>query len=189
MGRTRKPCPGCGEVCQNRAADDVCSDCRLSFDALATLRKEIDRAIDNGYAMPVKLHGAKHWQPWICSDCDEVQDLFLKLCRAIGVRAWYRTERWGYAHSAMAIERDTEGLKFDQKRSGRSERPDEQYLIPVGAVSILPELYRAIGDLADQQYLRGHQEGRDLLMSLQAGSITVDDFNNQAIKIDEVYEP
>ncbi len=190
MSRTTKPCPGCGEVHPYRPAAEVCGDCEAKFEELRVLKQSIRQAIENGHLVVANLHGAWHWQPYITGpNRDDVQKLFLELCEAVSQRTWRETSE-GHFHYGIL---DTEGDKRDntlivpKARNDRKESGDNQCMLPSHAANILPKLYQAISDLADSCYLEGHQKGRDLLMSLHSGELTMADFEDRAFSTDKRY--
>lgn len=49
---------------------------------------------------------------------------------------------------------------------------------------LLGVTYNAVREALDGIYKKGHQDGRNLLNSLVSGTITEDEFNNRAARID-----
>ena len=182
MSRTTKPCPGCGVVHSRRSSAEVCHECRAVFVSHKILVESLEAAIDAGDLEPVRLYGASHWQPYIGPESDHVNRLFMDLCHAVSVRTW-RDGEWHTERDI--IDRENKAVvKSDRSANGS---PSQQYLMPAGACKTFGNLHESIRTLVDHSYLRGHEKGRDLLMSLHSGDITLAEFEDRALRTDEHY--
>ena len=82
MGRTRKPCPGCGEVDPQRSADDVCHSCNRKILAYDSLKNQLKVYSEQWCEVPPPLHRRpKHYDEGvenkICMNilCDLLENL------------------------------------------------------------------------------------------------------------------
>ena len=65
MGRTRKPCPGCGEVCECRPAAEVCGGCKGLIEDGEKYRELSRKSGDKPYgigAFPHISHAARDFK-------------------------------------------------------------------------------------------------------------------------------
>lgn len=63
MGRTKKPCPGCGKVDPNRPAASVCATCRRKIDGYADLIRRDKERRDALALVVFRMGEAIHWNP------------------------------------------------------------------------------------------------------------------------------
>lgn len=171
MRAIKAPCPGCREPNKYRRSDEVCGDCKALLAEAEQMRKMIEkRASTNMAAVRVPW---SHCLPYIAyCDRDTVQKPFIELALAIGDRLSVEVEvgdRWRYTTQSTCI--DVEERPLLRGQSGGMSYPI--YLIPRKAAEAIEQLYTAIQAATDAAYKKGHHDGRQLLMNLHSGDITL----------------
>jgi hypothetical protein len=172
MGRTRKPCPGCGKANGLwREAGTVCNECRRILSAYR-LRLKAAQAPKKSGEVRLAVPTAAHWLPYLMHGGEpfgrdaraQFQKAFLDLTTAIS--------------TTPIMDRYKVGMGWDAEELIEPKRSDAGIgTFPVGVVDPLRRLYAAANLLAQIAYRQGHEEGTNLLAQLASGERTVADFN------------
>lgn len=191
MGRSRyarpikDPCPGCAEPNKTRYRDSVCSDCKMLLAEAKTLRKDLEERAARDMAV-VKVPWP-YLLPYI-ANCkrEPIQASIIDLVEAIGSRAstTHESGNRGYTYTHETTNADIpDSEPLIEGQDGGSSFP--LYLIPRKAKEALEALYSGIQAATVDAFRSGHQEGRDLLMSMHSGDITLDEMERRAGIVDE----
>ena len=199
--RSRKPCPGCGEVVRFRAADSVCSACEK---AIKNWNAYAERLASPGAGMvTVGMKGAYHWYPQFYfggpnTTNDELDDLrstlaetFAEFGNALCVDV-VPEESW--SHGSLFPHPEVENPKW---KSGTSDPRLLRYPCSDGSrggcmsygsirkdhLDMLRKLWDATARFAHIAWLSGLQDGRDLLKQLAQGDITSDELQEKDVRI------
>ena len=189
--RTRKPCPGCGQVKRYRPAAEVCAECKEDLGLARTVhdRRLREASGESGKrAFRVAEPGWAHSYPYVyCgqggSDAGE------RFRRAFDVLVTALAEptvlgdvpelidEEGVTHLDRGVERLVEG--------DRSYDQGELVLLPEAVGPALRELYAAVQGVAAEALENGCEEGRQLLVGLATGRLSVGDFNEETQQADK----
>lgn len=163
MGRTTKPCPGCGDVNSSRAAAEVCYECkRLMEDGnkYRALTVNPDRELR-------QVVTARHHLPYIrhCGDQHRYafQEHFRDLAVAVSIKS---------PESEHTLVRLVEGQDSDY-RGSRS--------FVAGVPTLMNSLYQEARAIAQAAYDAGRQDGQNFIAGLAAGEMSLERFNKATI--------
>ena len=203
---TKKPCPGCGQT-WGRPIDKVCSECEREL-AYAKECREITSVAANDWPGRVVLALETHTGFYGKAMSDQFEkearlgDTFVACIKSLlepykiegssVLNARHRTIReranerkpkdsWGFP---SPVPEDEAGLipvyhvPATPKKTG-DQRP-MFYVVTVEQALFIQRLDGLIRRYLDNAYERGFDQGRSLLSALNAGEITLDDFNATA---------
>ncbi len=188
--RCSAPCPGCKTPDKYRFADEVCTDCKNAMAEARALRADVERRA-NADMVAVGVPESAHWLPYIGegdrSAHAEIQESLVKLARAVGHLITIEVERgsMGYRYSSQETSAEVDRVELIK---GQHCSMPPVYLLPREAHEAIVTLYEGIKKVAHTAHQTGHQEGRDLLMSMHAGTITLDEMEARAGIADRTYE-
>lgn len=170
MARTRKPCPGCGEVVARRGAQEVCWRCReLLAEAMAN-RELLSKRVDLAVATICPARGIRLPFGQIPErECAVLEAAMEALERA----AVEGPEVRGVDESGVceSMFRSVEGL-------GRGYA-EERFLVDRSLLEAFRALQTAFWDAVRAAYRKGRRSGANLLKGLASGEMTVSEFNEQ----------
>ena len=181
MGYTKKPCPGCGKVYGNRAADEVCWQCRRKidgFDAMSVETEELRRRVEGAGRATEPVNVASPWFNF-----------------PRGGAGWVETPlALRQAVTALVVEL-AKPLSTGKAGNGRhlprlhvfdhSETLRGACFVPVEmtdtAVEALRTFDRLMGEALLAAEARGAEKGRSLLHQLASGDVTIHEFNESSV--------
>jgi hypothetical protein len=179
MSRTKRPCPGCGQVKPWRAASEVCADCKVLLDEG---RKARERAatVPRGTELavlpfaPHRLGYIPHfWQPFLGErhkSADAViQQAIFDLASMFGEQVEWRDVRRSNQQPLAPVTMDGHGGN------------NTYWKVPIGLRDILTRLYEAVQAGAKHAYEEGKHDGHSLLIGLATGQTSIEDFNKATI--------
>lgn len=188
-GATYDPCPGCGEP-KLRPKLRVCDVCDATLKAARRARAERAEAGEDT-PVPHVMQERAYALPWLRGPretSDRVRDAFFRLGQLLSEATdervpmmppdaehnyhWTDFDRW----AVWPFSR-TEGRSGGDWQVTRLMRPS--------IAGALREAYAAAIDNANAVEKQGHAEGRALLLSLAAGTLTADEFNDRAARMDQ----
>lgn len=200
---TKKPCPGCGQSNTGRAADKVCDKCRHAIDSW---NQHVSKAHGDPSLETVLLKGAPHWYPEFyfghtCSMPElsqvrsEISQLFFALGELICVEqfGWRdapedcRTRRAEGEYSYLfnvGLYKDSKGKRLGYPASSGSSTYDRVYgKIPGKLLLVVRRLWDRVARFAELAYLSGLTDGRDILLQLSSGEMSVQEFQEKDIEL------
>lgn len=189
MGRTKKPCPGCGEVDRDRKSDEVCDDCKRNLIVGRRLQESVRPTAesipvfsnDPDYPKVYAGRGAQHKS--------HVLEPLCELFRLVGKRV---------------LDDATERELYEEiERHQRHTFPDRWYCLPYSDTPVFPTTERMAADriflispevlakfreVAERMreeikraFAEGEASGRNMLKQLASGKMTVSDFNSAGV--------
>lgn len=181
MSRTKKPCPGCGEVNRYRPAAEVCHTCqehiKLGKQAIAEAKKTGPGNVwVRGYhGTPYVHRGSIGWRG--DPDCRDIGKALGKVFKSIAVPSQGRD---------TAVDEDV--FTLDVKIAARMRidqgnnwhQPDFQ--VPAEFLDAIRELYVDLCHVTAHAYEEGKQDGRNILDGLASGEISVRELNEETAR-------
>jgi len=164
MGRTRKPCPGCGEVVEHRRADAVCGYCQRMIEAGKKYAKQQQRRFGAPYSIPFAPHGFPYVRHCGDGSLRQFRSAFFDLCVAVSVEPAKAT----YSNEALV---PNEGLGYSH---------GQVYLEPANR-DALRELYAAVQAIAGESYREGKRDGEAFVQALCSGEVSLRELNDSTI--------
>lgn len=174
MARVTKPCPACRGTTYPRAVDGICSECQRII-AWAKMRQADDEK-KNGeeisvvtkevhYALPRYHYEHGHIEHDI-DDClsKAMHALIMTMARKGGA---YNATEW-------VPPEDAYGSRRHELRAYMVMRKDQ-----AEAVNALDKAFRAFVAAVSEA---GYEEGRNLLLSIAAGKISMDELNSEHVR-------
>ena len=175
IGRTKKPCPGCGEVVPYRKVNDICNKCKTCIQEGRARGKAILKARENKKLSVVQVH----WLPSI-HEINSIYDAngtpvldnkfsehlkktFISLAQAV-------SEPGGVEAGST----DTELLVAHQERAYGC--PEANRTMPPAVLALFQELYACIITAAKNAYANGEERARDYFQSIVAGKVSLSNF-------------
>lgn len=181
-GFTNAPCHGCGSIALHRK-NSVCDTCRGQLTTYASIvQKQAESSesrvfamVERSYAIPYMSYENEGNN----GNQDRVRGPLLDLSMLLSepTRAHVTTYQDGIGHIDDAY------LWVYEKNRQRHEWIVHRSMNPVVA-SVLRKLQVGVRDALAAAHKSGAREGRNLLMSLADGSITNDEFNTRAARLD-----
>ncbi len=174
MGRVTKPCPACKGTEYPRSADGICSECERII-RWAKMRQE-DDAKKNGEEISVMTKEVHYALPRYFAGHGRVPHAIEeKLSRALHVLIMTMARKGGSHNASLQVP------EWPKGRDGSWEwkvpmimRKDQ-----AEAINALDKAFREfIASLSDESY----EEGRNLLLSIAAGKLSMDELNNEHTK-------
>lgn len=168
-GQSTQPCHGCGST-EPHWTGRVCDACAKAIKGYADIQAERAAAPDTVVMLgKERSYGLPHLHKTGSTLRDAVQNGFLLLQNALS------TPVAGYA--------EHQGRIFNPRNDYRESDWDVRIRIRADHAKTLGDTYDAVRSAIDYAYADGHDNGRRLLMNLAAGTITNDEFNNQAARL------
>lgn len=169
MALTKKPCPGCGRIDPERAANSVCHQCKRdlklskAYQVELELRKEQNTADTEWIKIPQNWYGL----PSFCSDNlkKAIYDLILKLGKVLDKEDTVWLDSAQVPHKQYSRHYTNEYNKF--------------VCVPKGIRGMLVELFEQIRLAQNKTYEDGKKFGRSILHRLANGDISMNDFFNR----------
>lgn len=163
---SKKPCPGCGRVDPERAANSVCHQCKCDLELSKAYKVELEQRKKKNTSDVEWIRIPDHWSglPRFCDDKlkEAIYNLILKLGKPLdksNIRMIYEAE---HPH---------------KQYSGHYTNQYDQYVcVPVGVRAALGELFEQIRLSLASTYASGKKYGRSILHRLADGDISVKDF-------------
>lgn len=181
--RTKKPCPGCGQVDPYRPADKVCSDCHTKLRRSEKTDKELEAAAKQPGLVPVSLPWAIHAYPYIpdCRDREtgrepdrEFYTAADVLLRCSGV---YAPTVRVFSSQCDPVFPYPKNTWNHQSGSGTVLHIEEPVLAQWRA------LFNAVVAMVETAHRNGEQEGSNMLARLARNEVSVADFNEWQEKL------
>ncbi len=165
MARTRKPCPACKQVSPVRPAADVCSKCKKLITEALARREELKQDKE---LVPTRLGQAAHWNDTYYyrgrrDDIDKTARAIYLLAKELTVKDPEFRADYGEPGILGKVEGYGESCVLVDKKIGK----------------LLKELNESIHALVRGAYAEGKDDGRNLLMGLQSGELSMKDFNRR----------
>lgn len=174
MGRTRKPCPGCGrsESYPFRDKDRICNNCKKLINE-ALEHQEVLKSITG--KMKIRVGERYYWNAGYYEgdlSNSHLQDKLLKIM----VKLINESSEKDYADSY-----GWQAPKVLKRLSDLNERNEEKEgrLIERRLFGLLRGLDRLIRLALDRSYQNGKREGSSLIRMLASGQITIDEFQKK----------
>ncbi len=186
---TRKPCPGCGQVVQNRRANQVCTDCKQALSAWAKHKAKQDQQKD---LITIELSEYPHWSPTFTAGASHttheikstLQETFWKLLRNLVVD---EVDGWRATHAAeepLAVPRGLKDIAYPAIDNDRLFQSGATYWrIPRSSLQLIRTLWDAAARFGEQCYQDGVDHGRNLLLQLGNGELSIGDFSKAEVEI------
>jgi hypothetical protein len=158
MPKTKKPCPACKNVEPSRGADEICYRCEDLLKTARLLSEQQEREFPAVRLVPEQ----PHWLPRIWrSEADrEAQEAFLAVCRMIG-------KHLPKQHAKPLISKQESSWSSDTNI----------YAFQEGIPEMLDRLYNALTKIPDAAYREGKRDGRNLLVRIAEGELSIEDIN------------
>lgn len=178
MARVTKPCPACKTTEYPRAADGICSECERTI-AWAKMRRE-DDAKKNGEEISVVTKEVHYALPRYFVSHGRVQDNTDQLLsRALHALIMTMVRKGGRHDATMRVPeppKDNMGNSIHDWKMYVVMRKDQ-----AEAVNALDKAMREFTtELADDAY----NEGRNLLLSIASGDMSINELNEKHTKKD-----
>lgn len=188
---TSKPCPGCGKEAPKsyhgrslpwRDEMEVCHDCKTLLEEARTRRKILSEDTET-VIIAVPKETWTHWYPQFYMGLASGQDhegtreeLEMCLIRLIHAASELRLQR-EYARGDFNLWTPPlpDGLTRPQGTS-------EERIMPRLVAEAIRDLYLAISEALKETNQLSLEEGSQLLLSLASGRLTMDDFNQAALR-------
>lgn len=185
-GYTYEPCHCCGGTLHQRPKDSICSDCKKLVADAQAMRDAVDAQAASGEAMPFYTHERDYALPHIpnVGSNDGLKQAFHKLSELVSTPT---TERPPMVRDPGKFARPTDKITEDKwflwaSNNLRSHDWTCQRTFNPAVADAIRTLFLATRDATDKAYKEGHRDGRDLLMQLAAGEITMDKLNDTALR-------
>lgn len=191
MAHTKKPCPGCGQIDRNRAADQVCGVCRKKLDRIAAIEAEAEQlraTVSTASAMETKPRlvylPTRNYNIMDQRDrlIDSPEFSTFRLSTAAVIRSLTqpldqgrKTNHWNQRDSVPAI-CDHAISESSAENFGYAELSDE-------AVKTVRQWWKDLTAFGRTCYAAGVEDGRDLLVQLANGGMTLDQVNERALNL------
>ena len=180
MPRTKKPCPGCGEVPFHfRDADKVCKHCQDLLELAKTIsvrrsskKFDIVRLPHAPHGLPYIYHGNPRGYHRDYSDDSTLKYLdlfrrtFFDLHDVLGERVI------ADIRGILPIVPKTECMNYETATSVK---------LPKGAADLLCKLYVAAEQMVEGAYQEGYRDGHDLIGGLADGRVSIQEFNDKTL--------
>lgn len=169
MALTKKPCPGCGRVDPERAANSVCHQCKHDLELSKAYKVELELRQKKNLSGIEWIRIPDNWSglPRFCNDELKlaIYNLILKLGKPLD-------------KSNTQIQRTAE-LPHKQYSGHYTNAYNRFVCVPVGVRAALVELFEQIRLSLDSTYASGKRYGRSILHRLADGDISMNDFFNR----------
>lgn len=172
MAKTKKPCPGCGEPQPwFRDADKVCGHCQKLIEdgknarAQAKVGKQAVRMPFAPHGLPYIHHADKKG--------GEIQRVFVELARSLGPLV-------------QGTEEGVKSVPLVEGMEGSSYASGDKYVSVLrGTPALLNQLYQLIVKACETAHTGGRRQGEDLIGSLAAGRLSLEELNRRSIGSDD----
>lgn len=185
MSRTRKPCPGCGDVDTRRAASDVCSKCRQKLDELLpALLGRVDKA-RTGRELYAH-HRTSYWNPQFYGNYSflhsygrdlqrELLDAFTDLVEVVGER---REPERGWTRAPFLL--DARRLRTHTRYEPPYGAGVTLYLYPEQRIAF-QRMFAAIEEALASTFAQGKVEGQEVIQQMLTGELSMKDMNEMVV--------
>jgi hypothetical protein len=204
MGRTTKPCPGCQKVVPSREADGVCHECER---ILKSHYERVNRINADPDLVTARVSTTSHWYPCFyysgprariegfSETRDELAKLFCELAQLCVVEKmdWLDCRHEGKDEYPFVY---TKPNVFHPAKPGESYGKPVQYpssdggsheayfgKFPKCLLAVIQTLWDRTARFAEMSYLGGLQDGRNFLLQLSSGDLSVSDVSEQDASI------
>lgn len=178
MARVTKPCPACKGTDYPRAADGICSECQRII-AWAKMR-QADDAKKNGEEISVMTKEVHYALPRYFTKHGSVSSLVTeKLSKALHTLIMTMARKGGSYQATIQVPewpKGSEGSSIYDWKMPVIMRKDQ-----AEAVNDLDKAFREFVAAVSEA---GYEEGRNLLMSIASGKISMAELNEQHIRKD-----
>lgn len=169
MALTKKPCPGCGRVDPERAANSVCQQCKYDLELSKAYKAELEQRKEKNTSEVEWIRIPDNWSglPRFCNDT--LKEAIYNLILTVGTPLDKSNNRMTY----MA------DIPHKQYNNHYTNAYNRFVCVPRGVRAALVELFEQIRlDIADT-YASGKRYGRSILHRLADGDISMNDFFNR----------
>jgi hypothetical protein len=185
-GYTKGPCPGCGEG-TIYPKGSVCQNCRADLDRMAQIREEQKAKADERVYYTKERSYAFPYLPEEADRDDQRREAIREPLHRLHWLVSRPVPSGDYWKELQA--REETGDAFTYTEGGYRDHDWRAVRIfPVAVADALRDLFAGIHASLERAHAEGHKKGRSLLMGLASGSITNDEFNNTAARIDKKVE-
>lgn len=176
MARVTKPCPACKGTDYPRAADGICSECQRTI-AWAKMR-QADDAKKNGEEISVMTKEVHYALPRYFTKHGSVSShVTEKLSKALHALIMTMARKGGSHQAEMHVPewpKDREHYGIHDWRMPVVMRKDQ-----AEAVNALDKAFREFTEAVSEE---SYEEGRNLLLSIAGGKISMDELNKEHTK-------
>lgn len=199
-GYTYDPCPGCKRE-EHRPKDELCLACRHELERARELLKDFERKRATGAAVPFILRERVSYYnlgPSRHGFGDRLRDAVRVLLARVTTPASDETPRKDpskpierrktWSPSGREIEVDYEEWPFflasDEGISRTYESAGERALVLADPITreAVSELDLAIRETVAEAYKAGKEDGRNILLGLASGDVTIDEFDSATLR-------
>ncbi|HUT91736.1 MAG TPA: hypothetical protein VMY37_19710 [Thermoguttaceae bacterium] len=166
MARTRKPCPGCGEVYAYRKADEICTNCKHLICAGKLLKRQQQRKFGRQYLLPKA--GCNF--PYIRNSERELMRSFQDAFFAIAVALSVEPANSQYTTEAVI------------PQSEASYGCSNCVYLESAMRDSLREIYASVQAIVDGAYRDGKRAGQDFVRGLCDGSVSLAKLNEETMR-------
>jgi hypothetical protein len=176
MAYTKKPCPGCGEVHPYRSANSVCTPCAeklKNYDKLDALIKA-----EHGKQTDIYFVPDDDW-PWIpMKGCnfDGRRDFGKLLSRLVKAAGKKLSTGDGQSSTSYCYFKGVERESIPKRTSCDEHVWRSHVSLPKRFAVIVQELHDALCRAFKAEYAAGVSDGKNLLLGLQTGEVSLEDF-------------
>lgn len=166
MALTKKPCPGCGRIDPERAANSVCLQCKHDLEISKAYKVELELRQKKNLSEVEWIRIPDHWSglPRFCSD--ELKEAIYNLILSLG-------KPLDKSNNRMTR---TAELPHKQYAEHYTNQYNRFVCVPVGVRAALALLFEQIRLSLDATYASGKRYGRSILHRLADGDISMKDF-------------
>jgi len=171
MSRTRKPCPGCGEVHPHRPADKVCWQCERLMEAGRLLKKQQRKRYPRQYRLPRRAYGL----PYVRNVGQDSRQTFQQAVYDLAIALSETSVEYRHDHA-------------DDLLPDGNDRPcSDSSLVYVESATrdTLYDLYAAVQAMTEEAYKKGKRDGGRFIDRLCRGEVSVDEFNQVTMAQEE----
>lgn len=169
MALTKKPCPGCGRIDPERAANSVCHQCKRDLELSKAYKVELELRQKKNLSGIEWIRIPEDWWglPRFCSDelKQAVYDLILSLGKPLDK-----------SNNKLIL---TAELPHKQYAGHYTNQYERFVCVPIGVRAALVELFEQIRLSQNKTYEDGKRYGRSILHRLADGDISMNDFFNR----------
>lgn len=185
MGRTRKPCPGCGRADHDRKPDSVCDRCKRDLIVADELRK---RVMDDPEKVLISCHDPGYPSIHFGRNASHKSDALGVLCELAGLvgeepiphniaqRHWKEVDSmrrfgsWGAWYGQR-------GYQCEVFPTTTRMAADRIILIRQDVLEKLKDLRGKMIEELKHAFAAGEASGRNMLKQLSTGKLSIGDFN------------
>lgn len=166
--RTKKPCPGCGEVDIWRKADEVCRECKIKISRFDELEKETKKKSE----VFVYFGERYHWNKYIHTRGGLESSDLMKAFHRLALAASKFSLNPPHIKDGILILDKVEGVGIGRIMDKETA---EAFLA----------LHKMIQPLIDSVYESGKRDGHNLLMRLASGDLAPNEYMQETEAVEE----